>query len=86
VRLALLPFLYTSLTLRLPTVYSEAVSAEKYPAYAAYQRRVGMFLPLPDTLVRTIYYRLFASKEARAKTEADVWGAPVSGAKSAKAQ
>jgi hypothetical protein len=62
------------------------VSAEKYPAYAAYQRRVGMFLPLPDTLVRTIYYRLFASKEARAKTEADVWGTPVSGVKSAKAQ
>lgn len=53
--------------------YSEQVSAEKYPEYKDYQKRVGMFLPI-DTLVRTIYYNVVASKEEKHRVEANVWG------------
>ncbi|SNX87706.1 uncharacterized protein MEPE_06416 [Melanopsichium pennsylvanicum] len=53
--------------------YSEQVSAEKYPEYKDYQKRVGMFLPI-DTLLRTIYYNVIASKEDKARVEDNVWG------------
>ncbi|GAC77499.1 predicted steroid reductase [Moesziomyces antarcticus T-34] len=55
------------------TRYSEQVSAEKYPEYADYQKRVGMFLPI-DTLLRTLYYNLIASKQDKHRVEANVWG------------
>ena len=54
-------------------VFSEAVSAGKYPAYADYQKRVGMFLPI-DTLIRSIYYKVFANKQVKERVEANVWG------------
>lgn len=53
--------------------YSEQVSAEKYPEYKDYQKRVGMFLPI-DTLLRTVYYNVVASKEEKHRVEANVWG------------
>lgn len=56
------------------SVFSEWVSAGKYPSYAAYQKRVGMFLPFPDTFIRSIYYNLLASKETKTAVEEQVWG------------
>ncbi|KAK0555007.1 hypothetical protein OC846_001864 [Tilletia horrida] len=56
------------------TAYSEGVSAGKYPAYASYQKRVGMFLPV-DTLLRGIYYWFVAPDNVRERIEAEVWGA-----------
>ncbi|KAN0063980.1 hypothetical protein ACQY0O_003586 [Thecaphora frezii] len=53
--------------------FSEAVSAAKYPAYADYQRRVGMFFPF-ETLVKSFYYNLFASREEKHRVETNVWG------------
>ncbi len=53
--------------------YSEQVSAEKYPEYKDYQKRVGMFLPI-DTLLRTVYYNVLAGKEEKHRVEANVWG------------
>ncbi|PWY96995.1 DUF1295-domain-containing protein [Testicularia cyperi] len=55
------------------TLYSEGVSAEKYPEYTDYQKRVGMFLPI-DTLFRTLYYNLVAGKQTKHRVEANVWG------------
>ncbi|KAE8266178.1 hypothetical protein A4X09_0g6175 [Tilletia walkeri] len=55
------------------TLYSEGVSAGKYPAYASYQKRVGMFHPL-DTLLRGLYYRLVASDKTRETVEGETWG------------
>jgi len=59
-------------------VFSESVSGGKYPSYKAYQRRVGMFLPI-DTLLRTVYYNTIAGKAAKDRTEAEVWGQPKGG-------
>lgn len=55
-------------------VLSEDISAQKYPAYAAYQRRVGMFLPFPDTFIRWLYYNLIASKAVKQAVDEQVWG------------
>ncbi|CDU22170.1 uncharacterized protein SPSC_00800 [Sporisorium scitamineum] len=55
------------------TRYSEQVSAQKYPEYKDYQKRVGMFLPI-DTLLRAVYYNLVAGKETKHRVEAPVWG------------
>lgn len=54
------------------TSYSEQVSAEKYPEYKDYQKRVGMFLPI-DTLLRSVYYNTIASKDDKLRVEANVW-------------
>lgn len=54
--------------------YTENVSSSKYPSYRAYQHRVGMFLPFPDTFLRAIYYRFIANKETRNAIESQVWG------------
>ncbi|SOV05520.1 uncharacterized protein UDID_07573 [Ustilago sp. UG-2017a] len=55
------------------TVYSEGESAKKYPEYSDYQNRVGMFLPI-DTVVRAVYYNVFARKETKKSVEENVWG------------
>lgn len=49
------------------------MSADKYPAYKDYQKRVGMFLPV-DTALRSIYYTFMASKEQKARIEQNIWG------------
>lgn len=54
-------------------LYSEQVSAGKYPEYKDYQKRVGMFLPI-DTLFRSFYYNVVASKAAKARVDENVWG------------
>jgi hypothetical protein len=56
------------------TVFSEHVSSGKYPSYAAYKKRVGMFLPFPDTFIRSFYYNFLASKETKKAVEEEVWG------------
>jgi hypothetical protein len=55
-------------------VFSEHVSNGKYPSYDAYKRRVGMFLPFPDTFIRWVYYNVLASKETKKAVEEQVWG------------
>ena len=40
------PILYLCL-FQASTWFTELISAKKYPEYAEYQRRVGMFLPMP---------------------------------------
>ncbi|KAF7317025.1 hypothetical protein HMN09_00437000 [Mycena chlorophos] len=52
------------------TLYTEAITASKYPAYKAYQSRVGMFNPL-DTVVKGLRLALFGK---RAEVERIVWG------------
>lgn len=54
------------------TAFTEAVTASKYPSYHAYQKRVGLFTPVPDTLLRALYYRWIASPEARHAVEEEV--------------
>ena len=53
--------------------FSEKVSAQKYPEYKDYQKRVGMFLPT-DTLLKAAYYNTIASKDEKHRVEANVWG------------
>ncbi|PWN47118.1 hypothetical protein IE53DRAFT_371729, partial [Violaceomyces palustris] len=53
--------------------FSESVSAEKYPAYADYQKRVGMFLPV-DTLLRSLAFKTIVPKETKRRVEENVWG------------
>ncbi|MCO5583364.1 hypothetical protein L7F22_037274 [Adiantum nelumboides] len=55
------------------TAFTEQITGGKYPAYKAYQKRVGMFLPL-DTFIRGLYYRFIASADTRKRVEDDVWG------------
>ncbi|KAJ7052438.1 DUF1295-domain-containing protein [Mycena amicta] len=52
------------------TLYTEAITLSKYPAYASYQARVGMFSPL-DTIAKGIKLALFGNK---AEVERIVWG------------
>jgi hypothetical protein len=33
-----------------------------------------MFLPFPDTFLRSVYYNVFASKETKTAVEEQVWG------------
>lgn len=69
------PLLMNSLFLP-SALFSEEVSAQKYPEYRQYQRRVGMFWPIPDTLARSVYYTFVADKATKQRVEADVWGSP----------
>ncbi|KAF7375111.1 hypothetical protein MSAN_00397500 [Mycena sanguinolenta] len=52
------------------TLYTEAISAGKYPAYAAYQARVGMFSP-PATFMKGIW---LAAVGGRVEIERAIWG------------
>lgn len=52
------------------TLYTEAITASKYPGYAAYQARVGMFSP-----VATVFKGLWlAVAGGRVEIERTIWG------------
>lgn len=53
------------------TLFSEAVTGSKYPAYKGYKRRVGMFSPI-STLWKAFYLRATGEKEA---IDAAIWQA-----------
>lgn len=56
------------------TLYSGGgESAKKYPEYSDYQNRLGMFLPI-HTVVRAVYYNVFARKQTKKSVEENVWG------------
>ncbi|KAJ6570260.1 hypothetical protein DFH09DRAFT_1247046 [Mycena vulgaris] len=56
-------------------IYTEAISASKYPAYAAYQARVGMFSP-GDTIFKGVKLALAGRK---AEVDKALWGSDVKG-------
>ncbi|KAJ7178734.1 hypothetical protein C8R43DRAFT_1057203 [Mycena crocata] len=57
------------------TMYTEAITAGKYPGYALYQARVGMFSPV-DTFLKGIKLALTGKK---AEVEKAVWGSNTKG-------
>lgn len=70
----LLPPLALSALFFSSTLFTESISASKYPkAYAAYQRRVGMFAPV-DTLCKLATSYVFDSNQTRKETRRLVWG------------
>lgn len=72
----LVPGLALSVLFVSSTIFTESISASKYPEYAAYQSRVGMFWP-STTLLKGVWLTV-----AGGKAEADraVWG-PAKGKK-----
>ncbi|KAF5342103.1 hypothetical protein D9611_001596 [Ephemerocybe angulata] len=70
----LLPAIALSALFFSSTLFTESISAKKYPkAYTAYQKRVGMFTP-SGTLCKKIKLYLFASRQARDEIDRLVWG------------
>ncbi|KAJ2922830.1 hypothetical protein H1R20_g14216, partial [Candolleomyces eurysporus] len=70
----LLPALSLSALFFSSTLFTESISKKKYPqAYAAYQKRVGMFSPL-STLRKFLRLYLFASPKDRSEINRLVWG------------
>jgi len=70
----LLPAISLSLLFISSTMFTESISASKYPEYAAYQARVGMFWPI-GTFFKGMYLGLNGQGES---IERSVWG-PVKG-------
>jgi hypothetical protein len=62
--LALCALFYSS------TLFSEDITARKYPAYAAYRRRVAMFVPL----LTPVHGAVLALRGEKAQVDAAVWG------------
>ena len=72
--LYILPATALSLLFFSSTPFTESISKSKYPtAYAAYQKRVGMFGPT-ITLGKSIVHVFFRDKAEREKIDALVWG------------
>ncbi|KAJ6612252.1 hypothetical protein B0H10DRAFT_304223 [Mycena sp. CBHHK59/15] len=71
----LVPALALSALFFSSTLYTEAITAGKYPAYAAYRARVGMFSPV-ETPIKGVRLALAGDKAA---VEQAVWGADVKG-------
>lgn len=67
--LLLLPALALSALFFSSTKYTEAITKKKYPiAYSAYQKRVGMFLPL-----KAVFTELAGGQE-KEQTDKLIWG------------
>jgi hypothetical protein len=72
--LYILPAIALSLLFFSSTPFTESISKSKYPtAYAAYQKRVGMFGPT-ITLGKSIIHVFLRDKAEREKIDALVWG------------
>lgn len=70
----LLPAISLSALFFASTLFTESISKKKYPqAYAAYQKRVGMFSPF-KTLSKFIRLHLFAGPKDRSEINRLVWG------------
>jgi len=66
----LIPALSLSALILSSTIFTESISAPKYPEYAAYQARVAMFWPI-STFFKGIYLSITGQKE---DIEQRVWG------------
>jgi hypothetical protein len=56
------------------TQFTEGISLSKYPAaYKAYQKRVGMFLPV-GTLEKWVLFKVVSGKQEQARVEGLIWG------------
>jgi hypothetical protein len=73
----LFPSLLLNFLFLLSTVFTESISGRKYPAYAAYQKRVAMFWVM-DTWWKQARLWLVGDKDV---VEALVWGEGVLGKK-----
>ena len=69
---ALSPSLLLSLLFLGSTTFTEQISSSKYPAYAAYQRRVGMFWPV-DTLRKWVWLRVVRGKAGVEEVDKTIW-------------
>lgn len=70
----ILPAISLSALFYASTLFTESISKKKYPqAYAAYQKRVGMFSPF-KTLSKFVRLQLFASVKDRNEIDRLVWG------------
>jgi len=56
------PSLVLSLLFVASTLFTESISASRYPSYKLYQKRVGMFWPM-HTLIKVIWLRFTGKKE-----------------------
>jgi len=52
------------------TLFSEHLTAQKYPGYKAYQKRVGMFVPA-ETVLRGLWFAVVGGKK---ELDAKVYG------------
>ncbi|KAJ7650609.1 DUF1295-domain-containing protein [Roridomyces roridus] len=64
------PALSLSLLFFSSTLFSESITASKYPGYASYQARVGMFSPL-DTLLKGF---LLGMRGKKGSVDKELWG------------
>lgn len=69
----LLPALALSTLFISSTLFTEAISSSKYPAYKAYQKRVAMFGP-SMTLFKALKIKLLDGKKEEQEVERLVWG------------
>jgi len=71
----LLPALALSALFISSTHFTESISCPKYPAYEAYQKRVGMFMP-SMTFIKGLKIKLVDGEKEEKEVERLVWGSP----------
>ena len=71
----LLPALALSALFISSTLFTESISCPKYPAYIAYQKRVGMFTP-SMTFIKGLKIKLIDGEKEEKEVERLVWGNP----------
>lgn len=71
----LLPALALSALFISSTLFTESISRPKYPAYKAYQKRVGMFTP-SITFMKALKIKLIDGEKEEKEVERLVWGSP----------
>jgi hypothetical protein len=71
----LLPALALSALFISSTPFTESISCPKYPAYKAYQKRVGMFTP-SMTFFKVLKIKLIDGQKEEKEIERLVWGSP----------
>lgn len=69
----LLPALALSALFISSTYFTESISCPKYPAYKAYQKRVGMFTP-SMTFLKVVKIKLIDGEKEEKEVERLVWG------------
>ena len=71
----LLPALALSALFISSTHFTESISCPKYPAYKAYQKRVGMFTP-SMTFFKALKIKLIDGEKEEKEFERLLWGSP----------
>lgn len=71
----LLPALALSVLFISSTQFTESISGPKYPAFKAYQKRVGMFTA-SMTFIKALKIKLIDGENEEKEVERLVWGSP----------